>query len=380
MLLTGYAVLITFAWVIVSFYLLIYGRRVKYLKNISPNSGLLLPPIAIIVAVKDEEVELEQALSSICQVDYPKASILVINDRSTDRTPQILEKMVRENPAISVVTVQELPPGWLGKNYALYQGYLATSEEWMLFTDADVMYNRQALKKAMQYVEANRLDHLTAMPEITSPSGLFKSVMSTFAIMLELRQRPWDVRNPKSNASIGIGAFNLVNRTAYEQAGTHQAFSLRPDDDLKLGERIKAAGLRQDVVYGEKEISLKWYTSLHEFVRGLMKNTFSVTNYHLPTAVGMAVATLLVFVLPLPLLLLTGPTEQLLALALLVSQFLLMHSKSGIQGKGWHALMIPFAGAVIVYILIASAVKTIRQGGIYWRDSFYPLEELKKQR
>ncbi|WP_210463503.1 glycosyltransferase [Rufibacter roseolus] len=380
MLLTGYALLITFAWVCASIYLLVNSRRVKYLKNVSPQAGSPEPQVAIVVAVKDEEAELEQALASICQVDYPQARILVINDRSTDRTPQILEKMVKANPAISVRTVTELPAGWLGKNHALYQGYLHTTEKWMLFTDADVMYGRQALRKAMQYVEDHRLDHLTVMPEITSPSGLFRSVMSTFAIMLELRQRPWEVRNPKSDASIGIGAFNLVKRAAYEQAGTHKAFSLRPDDDLKLGEQIKAAGFRQDVVYGNKEISLQWYTSLQEFVRGLMKNTFSVANYHFPTALGMALATLLVFVLPLPLLLLEGTTGQLLAVVLLLSQVLLMQFKSGIHSKGWHALIIPFAGAVMVYILIASAVKTIRQGGIYWRDSFYPLKELKKQR
>jgi hypothetical protein len=198
--------------------------------------------------------------------------------------------------------------------------------------------------------------------------------------MLEMRQRPWDIRNPNSNASIGIGAFNLVKRTAYEKAGTHAAFSLRPDDDLKLGERIKAAGLRQDVVYGEKGVSLEWYTSLREFVNGLMKNTFSISNYHLPTALGMALATLLVFVLPLPLMLLSGSTGVVMACILLTFQVLLILFKSGIHGKWWHAFMVPVAGSIMVYILLKSAFKTIWQGGIYWRDSFYPLAELKKQR
>ncbi|MBC3540055.1 glycosyltransferase [Rufibacter sediminis] len=352
----------------------------KYLKDISPELAGAEPSVAIIIAVRNEEAELEQALSSICQIDYPKARILVVNDRSTDRTPEILRRMAQANPAITVITIEELPAGWLGKNHALYQGYLHTSEEWMLFTDADVMYHRLALKKAMHYAAAHRLDHLTVMPEITSPSGLFRSVMTTFSIMLELRQRPWEISNPKSNASIGIGAFNLLKRTAYEKTGTHTAFSLRPDDDLKLGERIKAAGLRQDVVYGQQEVSLHWYTSLREFINGLMKNTFSIANYHLPTAMGMALATILVFVLPLPLLLFLGSFGLALAAILLTFQLLLMQFKPGIHGRWWHAFLIPFAGAVMVYILLKSAFKTIQQGGIYWRDSFYPLEELKKQR
>jgi len=380
MLLTGYAFLITLAWVGVCIYLLINGRRVKFLKAISPAPGLPEPTVAVIIAVKDEEAEVEAALTSVCGLQYPAAHVLVINDRSTDRTPVILEKMVRANPALSLLTVQELPPGWLGKNHALYQGYRATTAEWMLFTDADVLFSPQALKKAMNYVATQGLDHLVVLPEITSPSGLFKSVMNTFSLMLELRQRPWAIPDPKSNASIGVGAFNLVRRSAYEVIGTHTAFSLRPDDDLKLGERIKAAGFRQEVVYGEAEVSLAWYTSLREFVNGLMKNTYSVSNYHLPTAVATALATFLAFVLPLPFLMLWGSWGQVLAGVVLTAQIILMLFKAGIHGKWWHALLIPFAGSVVVYIILKSAFKTIRQGGIYWRDSFYPLTELKKQR
>ncbi|ALJ01184.1 hypothetical protein DC20_04195 [Rufibacter tibetensis] len=346
----------------------------------SPNLNMVEPRVAIIVAVKDEEAELEEALISVCQLDYKNLRIIVVNDRSTDRTPEILQKIAQENPVITVITIEELPKGWLGKSHALYQGYKASAEEWLLFTDADVIFGRQALKKAMHYVTEHQLDHLAVLPEITSRSALFKAMMSTFSMMLEFRQRPWDIRNPASKASIGIGAFNLVRRSAYEKAGTHTAFSLRPDDDLKLGERIKAAGLRPDVLYGEKEVSLEWYTSLNEFVNGLMKNTFSISNYHLPTAIGMALATFLVFVLPMPFLLLSGGYNFILALVMLTSQIFLMLFKPGIHGKWWHALMIPFAGAVIVYILLKSAFITIKQGGIYWRDSFYPLAELKKQR
>jgi hypothetical protein len=232
----------------------------------------------------------------------------------------------------------------------------------------------------MNYVYSNQIDHLTALPEITSRSSLFKSVMNTFAIMLEMRLQPWNAKNPSSGASIGIGAFNLVKRTAYEKAGTHTEISLRPDDDLKLGELIKKSGLRQDVVYGDKEISLDWYTSLGQFVNGLMKNTFAVSGYHLPTAIAGAILTLVVFVAPIPLLLLEGKRGLFMILCILVSQTLLMIFKKGIPGKWWHALMIPFAGTVMVYIMIKSAFKTLKQGGIYWRNSFYALEELKKQR
>jgi len=380
MLITAYAVIITVAWIATAIYLLICSQRITYLKNVPVTPCASEPSVAIVIAVKNEEAEVEKALNSVCNLVYSNFKIIVINDRSTDSTPAILGRMAEANPAIAVITIQDLPKGWLGKNHALYQGYCASSEEWLLFTDADILFNRDALKKAMNYAITRRLDHLTALPEITSKSSLFKSVMNTFAMMLEIRLRPWKVSDPLSDASIGVGAFNLVKRIAYEKAGTHTVISLRPDDDLKLGKNVKQAGLRQDVVYGEKEISLQWYTSLAEFVKGLMKNTFSVSNYHLPTALFTALLTFIVFVIPIPLLLSRGQLGLLMAVSILLSQILLMLFKKGIHGKWWHALMIAFAGAVMMYILIKSAFKTLKQGGIYWRDSFYPLEELRKQK
>jgi glycosyltransferase involved in cell wall biosynthesis len=380
MLLTFYGVVITTAWVITSIYIIVNSAKIAFLKNLVADDTFIQPAVVMIIAVKDEEAEVEAALTSICNLAYSNYRILVINDRSTDRTGEILAKMEVLHPSISVITIHDLPPGWLGKNHALYQGYLQSGEEWMLFTDADVHYSVRALARAMNYVRANRLDHLTVLPEITSPSSLFKAVMNTFSIMLEVKLRPWAVSDPSSDASIGVGAFNLVSRVAYERAGTHVRISLRPDDDLKLGENIKRAGLRQGVVYGEKEIWLQWYSNLSEFVRGLMKNTFSVSNYHLPTAIAMATATFIIFVLPLPVLLITGRTGQGMAVLILLSQVILMSLKKGINGKWWHALLIPFSGLVMVFILLKSALTTLKQGGIYWRDSFYPLDELRKQR
>jgi len=380
MFLTVYSILISLSWIVVTVYILLNTGKIRFLKNVAVTPGLPEPGVAVIIAAKDEQAELAAALQTVCNLDYSNYRIFAINDRSTDNTPTILRRLAASYPSLSTITIEYLPEGWLGKNNALYQGYRASTEEWLLFTDADIHYQPQALKKAIQYALANSLDHLTALPEITSASSLFKSVMNTFSMMLELRLRPWDAANPSSNASIGVGAFNLVKRAAYEKAGTHAAISLRPDDDLKLGENIKKSGLQQDVVYGEKEISLKWYNNLSEFIDGLMKNAFSISNYHFPTAIIIALLTLVVFVMPIPVLLLLGTAQRFLAILILLSQILLMVLKKGIRGKWWHALLIPFAGAIMIYIIVLSAYKTLKQGGIYWRGSFYPLEELKKQR
>lgn len=382
MLLFSFAVVAALFWILLTVFML-YGRsRMHYLKNVSVNGDVTGPGVVIIIAVRNEEENLAQALQSVTQLQYNHYRILVINDRSTDRTAQILQDFEARHPHLQVITIEQLPEGWLGKNHALYTGYKNANEEWMLFADADVAFKQDTLQKAMRYCSQKGLDHLTVLPDVQSRSQLLNSMMSCFLILLEMRQRPWAARNPNSKASLGVGAFNLVKRTTYEKAGTHTAIALRPDDDLQLGARIKQSGGRPDAVYGTEQIGLEWYPSVKEFVAGLMKNTFSVFDYSLPKVVVTGVfPLLLLLVLPLPILLLFGDTtERWMAAGILLSQIILFAWPGGLRTKWWYALMVPFAGALLIYILLKAAITTLRQGGIYWRESFYPLSELRKQR
>jgi cellulose synthase/poly-beta-1,6-N-acetylglucosamine synthase-like glycosyltransferase len=379
MILFWYGVAATFFWIVTSLYLQINRAKVGFLADVAATPLSPEASVAVIIAVRNEEEQLRQALLSVCQLHYGPYRILVVNDRSTDRTPEILAEFARQYPAVRVLSIETLPPGWLGKNNALYQGYLQATEEWLLFTDADVEFAPDALRKAMQYAARQQLDHLTLMPEIKSRSGLLLGMLATFKIMLELKLRPWALRNPRSRASMGVGAFNLIRRQAYEQAGTHRPIALRPDDDLKLGELVKKAGLKQDVLYGDGEVALEWYPSVREFVKGLMKNTFATSDYNLLIAIGTALATMLAFALPLPLLLGMGAgPEKAMALVMLICLLPLFISRKGSDGKWWYALLVPLAGWLLVYIILKSALLTLRQGGIYWRESFYPLSDLRK--
>lgn len=373
------SVLVTIFWVFLSAYLLINSYRIKFLLTVKIIETLPEQPIAIIIAVRNEEEELEKALNSVCHLDYTNYRIVLVNDRSTDRTPQILENFAQQFSHVTVIHIDKLPEGWLGKSHALYRGYLSCREEWLLFTDADVIFRPDTLKKAISYSIKKQLDHLVLLPHIHSRSALFNSVLATFKIMFDLQYRPWAAKNPHSGASIGMGAFNLVKRAAYETAGTHVRFALHPNDDLQLGEHIKSSGCKQDVLYGDGQIQYEWYNSLNAFVNGLMKNAFSSVNYSFLKAVINSLAALLFFVLPVPVLLVSSvPQQQYLAAIILVSQLVLYLLKPALHAKWWYILIIPFAAAVISFIMLKSAILTTWQKGIYWRENFYPLSELKK--
>jgi glycosyltransferase involved in cell wall biosynthesis len=361
-------------WVGLTSYLLISLRKIKQLKAQPITTHQ--PQVAIIIAVRNEEEDIENALQSVCNLNYQNHRIIVVNDRSTDGTAAILQKF--NHPKISIITLDTLPDGWLGKNNALYQGYKNSTEEWMLFTDADVEFHPDALSRAFGYVAQNNLDHLSILPDVRSRSEILNSVLATFSIMLMMVTRPWDARNPRRSGSIGVGAFNLVKRSAYEQVGTHVKIKLRPDDDLRLGQCLKRANLRQDVLSGNNYISLEWYKNVPQFINGLMKNTFAVANYNIFRSVADVTATLLTIALPIPLMLILGDTPiRLTALLILAAQVLYMTVV--VPNKWWYALMIPYSGFLMAYIVAKSAIVTLKQGGIYWRDSFYSLAMLREK-
>lgn len=334
------------------------------------------PRLDIVIAVRNEERDLEHALQSVCNIEYKDYRIVVVNDRSTDRTAEILQRFELQFPQIKVVTISNLPEGWLGKNNALYQGYMNSEAEWILFTDADVAFHPHALSKALSYAVENRLDHLTVFPEVISRSTLLNSVLATFSIMLLLHIKPWNSRKPGLKGYAGVGAFNLMSRSAYEKIGTHKSIKLRPDDDLQLGFAVKKAGLRQDALVGLGCITLEWYRSLKEFSNGLLKNSFSALGYNLLKAIGASIMIIIGITLPMPMMFILGPGYiRGLATVVLLSHVIYMIATP--PDKWWYALMIPFAAAIMAWTILRAAITNTVQGGIYWRDSFYSMDMLR---
>src|ERR1700754_4790938 len=337
MIFLGYSIVVSFSWVGMIIYLLINLKKIEQV-----NKQPLIetePSLAIIIAVRNEEDDLENALQSVCSINYNNYRIIVVNDRSTDRTADILQSFIVRYPKLTVTTVTTLPDGWLGKNNALYQGYLSSSEEWMLFTDADIVFHPDAINKALGYVTRHQLDHLSILPEAISRSKILNSVLATFGIMLMMNLKPWAAKNPKSKGFVGIGAFNLVRRDAYEKMGTHARIRLRPDDDLKLGSIIKSAGLKQDVLGGSGYVCLEWYKNMKEFTNGLLKNSFAFAGYSLAKSIVSTLMVLTCFALPVPVMLIFGSTLiRIMALVVIVFQVFYMIAVK--PNKWWYALMI----------------------------------------
>jgi len=339
------------------------------------------PSLSIVVPARNEEDTIETGLRSLTQLEYPKLEIVVVNDRSTDSTLSKIEAIQHTHPEIKLINVSELPENWLGKNYALQQGAEQSKSELILFTDADVEISPSFLKKSVGFLENNNLDHLGGIPKVTSRSPVLYPLVGVFGLGFSLFTRPWQGKDPKKDRAVGIGAFNLVRRGAYEQIGGHRSLSLRPDDDLKLALVLKRAGFKTDCVNGVEGISVEWYPSLMSLVRGLEKNVMTGFEYDFRLAFLSLVLYAATFILPFLLLLFAkGPAlffSSLSALTLILSftgQLYLARLPL------WCIPFLPLATPLIFGIFVRACVLTYLRQGVFWRDTFYSLTSLRSNK
>ncbi len=163
---TGIVTVITIAyWFLVAVDTLNGMRTVKILQPDENQPTGNLPKVSIIITAKDEELSIARSLQTIKALDYPDYEVIVVNDRSTDRTLEEIESVQKEWNALKVITIDDLPNGWMGKNHACYRGYREASGDVLLFTDADVLFKPESLRTAVVYMQKRKADHLAVSPD-----------------------------------------------------------------------------------------------------------------------------------------------------------------------------------------------------------------------
>src|ERR1700733_5991 len=141
-----------FVWIILGLRIAYGALKLPWIKDFSPISGTDIPQISLLFAARDEEEKLPGALATLAQIDYPGLEIIGVDDRSDDATGQILDEFALKHARFRALHVKELPSGWLGKPHALQRAYEASTGEWLLFTDADVRFKVDALRRAMAMI------------------------------------------------------------------------------------------------------------------------------------------------------------------------------------------------------------------------------------
>jgi glycosyltransferase involved in cell wall biosynthesis len=357
------------------------SRRVPSLATLPPLAAGSAPRVSIIVPARDEARGIGPAVASMLALDYPDFEVIVIDDRSTDGTAGVLDALPDPAGRLRRLQVMELPPDWLGKNHANALGAASATGDWLLFTDADIRFAPLTLSRAMRCALDGPWDHLTAAPHARLPGLVLAQFALYFGLLFSLFARPWAARDPHSRAHVGIGAFNLVRRTAYDAIGGHAALRLRPDDDLKLGKLLKQAGFRQLFLNGHGAIEVEWYSSWREVRDGLMKNLFAGSGYSVPLTVGGSLLHLAVLAgPPLGAVFASGVAQLCCALACLLLLWQGWASAPSLGTRRWAGVLLPLFGVFGTWLMWRSMYLALSRGHIEWRGRRYPLAELRRQK
>jgi cellulose synthase/poly-beta-1,6-N-acetylglucosamine synthase-like glycosyltransferase len=341
------------------------------------------PQVVVIVPARDEAASVQACLRSLLAQDYGNLRIVAVNDRSTDATGALMDDLAAEpgSARMSVLHITELPEGWLGKPHALATGaeeaMVRHSPEYLLFTDADVFFAPDAVRRSLAEAVKTRADHFVTVPTpIMETKG--EAVLLGFLQVMGLwGARPWKAADANARDAIGIGAFNLMRVEAYERIGGFAGLRMQILEDLTLAARVKCAGMRQRVAFAPGMMRFHWAAGVMGIVKVMTKNLFAIFAFQpvrlLMGCVGFAVLCLEPFLgLGFAGMRLPG----VVALAGVVAMYVAVRRMGRIPA--WTAVGFPLSAGLFCYSMLRSMVVTLRDGGVTWRGTFYPLKELRR--
>jgi chlorobactene glucosyltransferase len=249
-----------------------------------------LSKVSIIVAARNEEDALPAALESMLALDYPDYEIILVDDGSRDRTGAIAGEWAGKPSAkgrLRVIHNKMLPPGWSGKVHALHRAANAASGEWILATDADVVFHPSTLRVAMSAALEHGAHLLSIVPELEFGSFWEKVVLPAFTFLISTFFPLRLVNDPQSPRAIAAGAFILMKRADLDALGGYARLKKVVIEDLRLAELFKRNGRRIYFAASRGLFHTRMYSSGWEMFEGLSRTAFEATGFSLPKALGI---------------------------------------------------------------------------------------------
>jgi chlorobactene glucosyltransferase len=362
-----------------------------------PTDG---PRISVCVPARNEERNIGRCVEAILAQEYPNCEVLVLDDRSTDRTPQILRNLLMESDGLPstlkqqaallhIVRGVDLPPGWAGKPHALFQAASAAHGEWLCFVDADTFLSPNALSACYAKAIETRADMFTIMTFQILGSFWEKVVMPIVMTALSVGFSPRKVNDPHRRDAIANGQFILIKRSVYDAIGGHASVRDKIAEDKVIAEQVKWNGYRLVVANGNSVARTRMYTSLPEMWEGWTKNIFlGLSDRPSLRILGVFGACLLwITALILPLWPVLGVVWYLqggdwLASTVIVESLLfwsvVIYARARVAvGMGispWYALTLPLGAFLFAAMMFTSAWKVLSGKGVTWKGRMYRRE------
>lgn len=345
-----------------------------------PKVGAVTPQqqrCSILVPARNEERCIEACVRSLCLQDDPNTEVIVLDDGSTDATPEILARLQREFPALTVISGQPLPQGWIGKSWACDQLSKAATGDILLFTDADTVHAPTTVRRTRVYMEANKVSLLTMVPyEELGSFGEHVVIPMVHTLYFAYLPNDLVMHNPSVSFTAANGQFMCFTREAYRAVNGHESVKASLVEDVFLAKEVKRAGLRISLVDGSDAVSCRMYTNAREVTEGFSKNFFPATSYSIPITVIFLGHLLSTYVAPVAFLAIGMVQQRTDIIALAGAQLgALAIIRGAISYRfampWWHILLAPITGAWSFVIGVNSIRWAFSRRGATWKGRAY---------
>jgi chlorobactene glucosyltransferase len=347
------------------------------LSDVPPAAGTL---VSVIVPARNESAAIETVVRSVLASTYQPLELLVLDDRSTDETAAIVERLAAEDARLRLVRGEPLPEGWYGKPWACLQGYRAARGDLLLFSDADTRHEPELLARAVGALRAERADLVTVAPRQRCETFWERLVMPQISLLLGLRYHPSRVNRARRERDvIANGQFILMPRESYQGVGTHEVVRHEVAEDLALAQAFHRAGRRIYFAFAERLMETRMYQSLPHLVEGWSKNMYLGGRRSFPEqpvlralVPVMLLAAFLFWLVPPAVLAVAGATSGLghaAVVATALSAIFWMLISYGMKIPPWYGLLYPVGALVALYIAARSIWRGARR--VEWRGRVY---------
>lgn len=244
-------------------------------RSSAPQHVGAAPLVSVCIPARNEEANLPHVVASLLRSTHPQIEVLVYDDQSSDRTPQILRELQSRDPRVRAAPTQPLPDGWVGKQWACHQLGLAAKGQWLLFTDADVRFGPGAVSSSLDAARALGADMVSTFPQEETGSLAEHLVVPMIHFLLFSYLPMGQMRGSTApSASAGCGQFLFVRSDAYHAIGGHSSWKDSMHDGIRMPRTLRRAGYRTDLFDGSPHVSCRMYTGLAQTWRGFAKNAY----------------------------------------------------------------------------------------------------------
>ena len=332
---------IVLLWIAVANFLTIRGPQSVSLSERS---------VTVLIPVRNEAENIVELIDSLTKQSHLSSlEIIFIDDSSTDSTNKLLKTAVSEGAPIKIVIAPVLPNGWLGKPWALQQGYLIARSEIIVTLDADVRLVPTAISQGIAMM--GERDFVSPYPRqiaISFAERLVQPLLQwSWMTTVPLRMAE---RSSRTSLAVANGQFFMVRKSALDQIGGFQLIAAEVLDDMKLARALITSGAHGGVADGSKLAHTRMYKNFREIKAGYGKSLWSA--FATPLGGGVAIAFIFLTGIAPIILWFTGNPIGLFTYEIIVITRIFSAKRSG--GRTLDSLLHPISSAILIYLIIYS--------------------------